>query len=60
MDKLFLARFQFASTTIFHFLFVPLSIGLVFMVALMETLYVVKGKEIYKKNVEVLGTHFPY
>ncbi len=59
MDKLFLARFQFASTTIFHFLFVPLSIGLVFMVALMETLYVVKGKEIYK-NVEVLGTHFPY
>lgn len=60
MDKLFLARFQFASTTIFHFLFVPLSIGLVFMVALMETLYVVKGKEIYKKNVEVLGTHIPY
>lgn len=59
MDKLFLARFQFASTTIFHFLFVPLSIGLVFMVALMETLYVVKGKEIYK-NVEVLGTHIPY
>ncbi|EUJ30937.1 cytochrome bd ubiquinol oxidase subunit I [Listeria floridensis FSL S10-1187] len=55
MDILFLARFQFASTTIFHFLFVPLSIGLVFMVALMQTLYVVKGKDIYKKNVEVLG-----
>ncbi|STY44626.1 Cytochrome bd-II oxidase subunit 1 [Listeria grayi] len=49
MDKLFLARFQFASTTIFHFLFVPLSIGLVFMVALMETLYVVKKKKFTKK-----------
>ncbi|WP_144015975.1 cytochrome ubiquinol oxidase subunit I, partial [Listeria innocua] len=55
MDKLFLARFQFASTTIFHFLFVPLSIGLVFMVALMETLYVVKGKEIYKKMSKFWG-----
>ncbi len=46
MDPVFLARFQFAATTIFHFFFVPLSIGLVFMVALMETLYVVKKKEI--------------
>lgn len=59
MDKLFLARLQFGSTTVFHFLFVPLSIGLVFMVALMETLYVVKKKEVYKKNVEVLGTFIP-
>ncbi|WP_271003045.1 cytochrome ubiquinol oxidase subunit I [Listeria seeligeri] len=58
MDKLFLARFQFASTTIFHFLFVPLSIGLVFMVALMETLYVVKGKEIYKKMSKFWGHIF--
>ncbi|MCB2527258.1 cytochrome ubiquinol oxidase subunit I, partial [Listeria monocytogenes] len=55
MDKLFLARFQFASTTIFHFLFVQLSIGLVFMVALMDTLYVVKGKEIYKKMSKFWG-----
>ena len=44
MSELVLARIQFASTTLFHFLFVPLSIGLVFMVALMETLYVVKNK----------------
>ncbi|MFP3813253.1 cytochrome ubiquinol oxidase subunit I, partial [Bacillus sp. SIMBA_005] len=41
MSELVLARIQFASTTLFHFLFVPMSIGLVFMVALMETLYVV-------------------
>ncbi|WP_163651769.1 cytochrome ubiquinol oxidase subunit I [Listeria sp. PSOL-1] len=58
MDKLFLARFQFASTTIFHFLFVPLSIGLVFMVALMQTLYVVKGKDVYKRMAKFWGHLF--
>ncbi|MDM5188199.1 cytochrome ubiquinol oxidase subunit I [Bacillus sp. DX4.1] len=49
MDTLELARIQFASTTIFHYFFVPLSIGLVFIIALMQTMYVVKGQEIYKK-----------
>ncbi|PIK30850.1 cytochrome ubiquinol oxidase subunit I, partial [Bacillus siamensis] len=49
MSELVLARIQFASTTLFHFLFVPMSIGLVFMVALMETLYVVKKQETYLK-----------
>lgn len=44
-----LARIQFASTTIFHFIFVPLSIGLAFLIAIMETMYVVKGQEVYKK-----------
>lgn len=58
MDPVFLARFQFAATTIFHFFFVPLSIGLVFMVALMETLYVVKKKEIYKKMAKFWGHLF--
>ncbi|BBP93194.1 hypothetical protein BsIDN1_68120 [Bacillus safensis] len=57
MSELFLARFQFASTTLFHFIFfVPMSIGLVFIVALMQTLYVVKKKDIYKKDGEVLGS----
>lgn len=45
MDTLLLARIQYAATTIFHFFFVPLSIGLVFLIAIMETMYVVKGKE---------------
>ncbi len=40
----FLARWQFAMTTIFHFFFVPFSIGLGFVVAIMETLYVIKKK----------------
>jgi cytochrome d ubiquinol oxidase subunit I len=58
MDQVLLARIQFASTTIFHFFFVPLSIGLVFMVALMETMYVVKKKEIYKKMAKFWGHLF--
>jgi cytochrome d ubiquinol oxidase subunit I len=58
MDPLWLARIQFAATTIFHFLFVPLSIGLVFMVALMETRYVMKNNEIYKKMAKFWGHLF--
>jgi cytochrome d ubiquinol oxidase subunit I len=58
MDQLLLARIQFAVTTIYHFFFVPLSIGLVFMVALMETFYVVKKNEIYKKMAKFWGHLF--
>ncbi len=58
MDQLFLARIQFAVTTIYHFFFVPLTIGLVFMVALMQTLYVVKNNEIYKKMAKFWGHLF--
>ena len=47
MDVLELARIQYAATTIFHFFFVPLSIGLIFIVAIMETLYAVKKQKIY-------------
>lgn len=58
MDPVLLARFQFAATTIFHFFFVPLSIGLVFLVALMETLYVVRKEEVYKKMAKFWGHLF--
>ncbi len=58
VSELFLARFQFGSTTIFHFLFVPMSIGLVFLVAIMETLYVVKKQEIYLKMAKFWGHLF--
>lgn len=58
MDVLSLARFQYAATTIFHFLFVPLSIGLVLIVSIMETMYVVKGKEIYKSMAQFWGKLF--
>ncbi|AWB46362.1 cytochrome ubiquinol oxidase subunit I [Paenibacillus sp. CAA11] len=58
MDTLLLARIQYAATTIFHFFFVPLSIGLVFLIAIMETMYVVKGKEQYKKMAKFWGKLF--
>lgn len=58
MDVVILSRLQFASTTIFHFIFVPLSIGLAFIIAIMETLYVVKGKEQYRKMAKFWGHFF--
>ncbi|MDR2660652.1 MAG: cytochrome ubiquinol oxidase subunit I [Lactobacillaceae bacterium] len=53
-----LSRFQFAMTTIFHFFFVPLSIGLGTIVAIMETLYVVKKDNVYKKMAKFWGKIF--
>lgn len=58
MDTVMLSRIQFASTTIFHFFFVPLSIGLALLIAIMETMYVVKGEEKYKKMAKFWGKLF--
>lgn len=58
MDLIMLARTQFASTTIFHFFFVPVSIGLALLIAIMETIYVVKGREEYKKMAQFWGKLF--
>lgn len=58
LDPVLLARLQFAVTTIFHFFFVPLSIGLVLLIAIMETMYVVKGKEEYKRMAKFWGKLF--
>lgn len=38
MDVVTLARLQFAITTIYHFFFVPRTLGLVILVAVMETM----------------------
>jgi cytochrome bd ubiquinol oxidase subunit I len=43
MDVLTLSRLQFAITSMFHFIFVPLTLGLSLMVAWMETRYVHPG-----------------
>ena len=42
MDVIDLSRFQFASTSIFHFFFVSLTVGLAFLIAVMETIAFVK------------------
>jgi len=44
-----LSRLQFALTALYHYLFVPLTLGLSFLLAAMETVYVTTGKEIYKR-----------
>ena len=53
-----LARFQFAMTTVFHYFFVPLSIGLALTVAIMQTMYVVKKNEMYKEMAKFWGHIF--
>lgn len=58
MSIVSLARFQFAMTTIFHFFFVPFSIGTVFVVAIMETLYVRTKDPSYKKMTKFWGNIF--
>jgi cytochrome d ubiquinol oxidase subunit I len=55
MDTLTLARWQFGITTIYHFFFVPLSIGLSIVVALMQTFYVRTGDEKYKQMTKFWG-----
>ena len=58
MDVLILARIQFALTTVFHFFFVPLSVGLALAVAIMQTLYFVKKQEVYKDMTRFWGKIF--
>ncbi|MGC9335050.1 MAG: cytochrome ubiquinol oxidase subunit I [Anaerolineae bacterium] len=58
MDPLVLARWQFAITTVYHFFFVPLTMGLSILVAVMETLYVRRGDEVYKRMAKFWGKLF--
>ncbi|MGD8457265.1 MAG: cytochrome ubiquinol oxidase subunit I [Anaerolineales bacterium] len=58
MDSLIIARWQFAITTIFHFFFVPLTLGLSIFVAILETRYVRTGDEMYKKMAKFWGKIF--
>jgi cytochrome d ubiquinol oxidase subunit I len=53
-----LSRLQFAATAFYHFLFVPLTLGLSFLLAIMETVYVMSGKEIYRDMVKFWGKLF--
>lgn len=46
------SRLQFALTAGYHWLFVPLTLGLAVIMATMETIYVVKGDEFWKKTAK--------
>lgn len=58
MDAILLSRWQFAITTIYHFLFIPLTLGLSLFIAILETLYVRTGKEQYKQMTKFWGKLF--
>ena len=58
MDVLLLSRLQFAVATYFHFLFVPLTLGLSILLAIMETMYVRTGKDEYKAMTKFWGKLF--
>ncbi|ORT49500.1 cytochrome d terminal oxidase subunit 1 [Vibrio sp. qd031] len=58
IDVVELSRFQFALTAMYHFLFVPLTLGLAFLLAIMESVYVMTGKEIYKDMTKFWGKLF--
>ena len=53
-----LSRWQFAATALYHFLFVPLTLGLSFLLAAMETVYVTTGRQIYKDMAQFWGKLF--
>ncbi len=58
MDALMLSRLQFAAATFFHFIFVPLTLGLSVLVAIMETKFVRSGDEEYRRMAKFWGKIF--
>ncbi|WP_320007647.1 cytochrome ubiquinol oxidase subunit I [Maridesulfovibrio sp.] len=58
MDVLMLSRLQFAMATMFHFIFVPLTLGLSVLVAVMETMYLRTNKDIYLRMTKFWGKLF--
>jgi cytochrome d ubiquinol oxidase subunit I len=57
-DVVDLSRLQFAATALYHFLFVPLTLGLSWILVIMESVYVMTGKEIYKDMTKFWGKLF--
>ena len=58
MDVVMLSRLQFAATVFFHFIFVPLTLGLSILVAWMETRYVLTKDPVWKEHTRFWGKLF--
>ena len=58
MEQLLFARWQFAITTVYHFLFVPLTLGLSILVAIMHTQYYRTNDLKYRKMTKFWGKLF--
>ena len=57
-DIVELSRLQFAMTAMYHFLFVPLTLGLSIIVAIMETVYVMTSRPIWRQMTKFWATIF--
>jgi cytochrome bd ubiquinol oxidase subunit I len=57
-DVVTLSRLQFALTAMYHFLFVPLTLGLSMILVIMEAVYVMTGREIWKRMTQFWGVLF--
>jgi len=57
-DVVTLSRLQFALTALYHFLFVPLTLGLSLLLAIMESVYVMTGREVWRDAVKFWGALF--
>ncbi|GAB7535657.1 cytochrome ubiquinol oxidase subunit I [Burkholderia sp. 22PA0099] len=53
-----LSRLQFGITALYHFLFVPLTLGMSWLLVIMETVYVMTGKQVYKDMTQFWGKLF--
>jgi len=53
-----LSRWQFASTALYHFIFVPLTLGMVWILVIMESVYVMTGRKIYQDMTKFWGKLF--
>src|SRR5437870_13701522 len=53
-----LSRLQFAITALYHFLFVPLTLGIVWLLVIMESVYVMTRREIWKRMTQFWGVLF--
>lgn len=58
MDVVDLSRLQFGLTALYHFLFVPLTLGLSIILAIMESIYVTTGRTIWREMVKFWGLLF--
>ena len=58
MDIVELSRLQFAITALYHFIFIPLTLGLSILLGIMETVYVMTGRTIWRDMVKFWGVLF--
>ncbi len=58
MDVVSLSRLQFGLTALYHFLFVPLTLGLAVLLGVMESVYVMTGRTIWREMTKFWGLLF--